>query len=287
MPTSPTTLEQVIYAAETVFLLTGLYGIWAFHFRGAGYPQRANRLPHWPVLGWAPVIAALMCVLGGLTGSALFSVFVSALPEAYAKDLTFSMIMQNAGLHLGVLAGMPFAGRFTRQAQDDTPPRYSAPVAGPPIRPTLVPLAGFVTFSICILLLIPVGLGWKVTLESLGIEVVRQDLVAIFGETDDHIKLFALAFTAVVIAPLTEELVFRAGVYRFLRTRLPKWAALGITAVGFAALHANLAAFAPLLVLSLLFCLAYERTGSIWVSVVAHGLFNLNTVVLILAGIDV
>ena len=38
-------------------------------------------------------------------------------------------------------------------------------------------------------------------------------------------------------------------------------------------------------VLGIIFSLAYERTGRITVPIIAHGLFNLNTIVLILSGI--
>jgi membrane protease YdiL (CAAX protease family) len=34
-----------------------------------------------------------------------------------------------------------------------------------------------------------------------------------------------------------------------------------------------------------IFSLAYERTGRIAVPIIAHGLFNLNTIILILAGV--
>jgi membrane protease YdiL (CAAX protease family) len=52
-------------------------------------------------------------------------------------------------------------------------------------------------------------------------------------------------------------------------------------------MHGNLVAFGPLFALGLVFAIAYERTGRIAVPIIAHGLFNLNTVVLLLAGIEV
>ena len=41
------------------------------------------------------------------------------------------------------------------------------------------------------------------------------------------------------------------------------------------------ASLAPLVVLAVAFSLAYERTGHIGTAIVAHALFNLNTVILI------
>ena len=84
---------------------------------------------------------------------------------------------------------------------------------------------------------------------------------------------------ATVVAPATEELIFRAGIFRYARTRLPRWAALLLPACLFAALHNHLASFAPLVVLGLVFSLAYERTGRIGTAIVAHALFNLYSVI--------
>jgi membrane protease YdiL (CAAX protease family) len=40
-----------------------------------------------------------------------------------------------------------------------------------------------------------------------------------------------------------------------------------------------------LVALGIIFSLAYERTGRIGTTIIAHGLFNLNTIILILCGV--
>ena len=40
----------------------------------------------------------------------------------------------------------------------------------------------------------------------------------------------------------------------------------------------------PLVALAVVFCLAYERTGMIGTTIVAHALFNLNTMLLVAMG---
>ncbi|MFA5056810.1 MAG: CPBP family intramembrane glutamic endopeptidase, partial [Opitutaceae bacterium] len=50
-------------------------------------------------------------------------------------------------------------------------------------------------------------------------------------------------------------------------------------------LHANWVSFLPLCVLGVIFAMAYERTGRIAVPMLAHALFNLNTLLLVLSGI--
>ena len=92
------------------------------------------------------------------------------------------------------------------------------------------------------------------------------------------------ALLAVGIAPLVEELLFRAGLFRWLRTRTSRPASLLLPALIFASLHGSLAALAPLLVLAVILSLAYERSGHVLTPITAHALFNLNTLLIILAG---
>lgn len=152
-------------------------------------------------------------------------------------------------------------------------------------------LTGLVTFLITLPVATAFGLGWAGLLKLLGLPAERQDLVEMFAHAKSPAFLAALIALAALVAPVTEELVFRAGVFRYLRTRLPRWGALALPSVFFASLHVNwtngegLASFGPLVALAVVFSLAYERTGRIATPIVAHALFNLNTVVLIFAGL--
>jgi len=141
--------------------------------------------------------------------------------------------------------------------------------------------------------LIATAKAWEIVLNLSGLPVERQDLIGIFADADSPWMLIAMVTLAVVVAPVTEELVFRAGLFRYLRTRIPRVIALLAPALFFAALHVNwdtlrgLSSLAPLVMLAVLFSLAYERTGKIGTAMVAHALFNLNTVALILSGVTV
>jgi hypothetical protein len=48
---------------------------------------------------------------------------------------------------------------------------------------------------------------------------------------------------------------------------------------------AGLPSFLPLIALAAVFCLAYERTGMIGTVIVAHALFNLNSMLQFVTGI--
>ena len=81
-------------------------------------------------------------------------------------------------------------------------------------------------------------------------------------------------FTAVVLAPLAEELLFRGILYTLIkqhgRPRLALWG----TSLLFGAIHFNLAALPSLCFLGLVFAWLYERTGNLLAPVTAHVLFN-------------
>jgi len=86
-----------------------------------------------------------------------------------------------------------------------------------------------------------------------------------------------------IAAPVVEETVFRGAVYGAFRTRwsLPL-AALASSAL-FAAVHVNLQSFVPIVALGVGLCVVYERTRSLLPGMVAHSLFNLATVIVVLA----
>jgi membrane protease YdiL (CAAX protease family) len=181
------------------------------------------------------------------------------------------LIIANAALEFGLLAGI---GIF-RVRYATAEPRADLPVGG-------VLRSGLATFLVAMPLVVGVGLVWQALLTACGLPIERQDMIGRLARAESPFLLIAMIALATVTAPMVEELIFRAGFFRFCRTRLPRWAALLAPACLFAALHQNLATFAPLVALGIVFSLAYERTGRIGTAMVAHGLFNAHTVALIL-----
>ena len=84
-----------------------------------------------------------------------------------------------------------------------------------------------------------------------------------------------LAMLANVLAPVTEELLFRGILYPFIKQQgYPKLALWG-TAVLFGMLHLNLMTFLPLTFLGLVLAWLYETTDNLTAPILAHSLFNL------------
>ena len=89
---------------------------------------------------------------------------------------------------------------------------------------------------------------------------------------------------AVIFAPLFEELIFRGALYGTLRVKLHWSLAAVASALVFAAAHGyGLAGFGSVLVSGVLWCWAYEKTGSLLPGMIAHAANNLAVAITLLA----
>ncbi len=84
----------------------------------------------------------------------------------------------------------------------------------------------------------------------------------------------AYSLLAVALAPLFEEILFRGLLFPYLAKRAGIVPGALLVSVLFAALHFHAPSFAPLLLLSAGLCLAYWRTGTLWVPIAMHAIFN-------------
>jgi|ERR1051325_1647678 membrane protease YdiL (CAAX protease family) len=83
-----------------------------------------------------------------------------------------------------------------------------------------------------------------------------------------------LGLITMALAPLAEELLFRGLLYPWIKQGgFPRLALWG-TSLAFAAVHANAMIFLPLLALSLILTILYERTGNLLAPIATHSLFN-------------
>ncbi len=132
-----------------------------------------------------------------------------------------------------------------------------------------------------------VGLVWNGVLQFLrerGFEVnlPLQDAVILFKETSNPFVLTGLILLAVVVAPLVEETVFRAGIYRFLKGRTSLPLSLLLSGLLFGLVHGNVQSLPGLVTVGICLGLSYEFSGNLRVPVFFHAFFNLNSVIWIL-----
>lgn len=204
-------------------------------------------------------------------------------PAPADGSLGFFHVLAGAGFQLGLLAGLGHAWFWhlrPRRRPSHLPP--TPPHAAVP--PTRVLRGGFITFLVALFLVGPAAVYWQRLLEWFHVDAPPQDLIRLFGRAGDTPSLLVLVVLAVAVAPLTEEIAFRVGIFRWLRGRAPRGVALLAPALLFAGIHGYLSVLGPLVVLALILALSYEHYGHPGVPILAHAFFNLNTIVLVLAG---
>jgi membrane protease YdiL (CAAX protease family) len=256
---------------ELILMAGGLCTIWRLALSPAA---RANRPPPqlaaWTIPGVEFMRFLLLVICATLTGNLVGAVLVKLRPlgpDAKAMFLT-------AWSHVGMLAGVAAFKLGLERI-----PLRGAAVQAHDFR------NGAVTYLIALPTVTAVNIAWHETLKAAGIPPEKQELVSMFVNTHSPLLLALMIVLATITAPIAEELIFRAGLFRFMRTRMPRWAALLLPVCVWAALHQNLASFVPLIALGLVLSLAYERTGRVWTVIVAHMLFNLSSLVLVLLGV--
>jgi hypothetical protein len=268
-----TPIKNLAAALEFGLVLIGIVLLWRLVLSPKA---RANGAPAalsaWKALPSDFLLFLLHPLMGAFGGSTIAGLAARALG---LKGDPLSLVV-TAGMHLGMIAGVA-AFRLTKPGLLDAKLGAWKPALG----------SGLATFLIALPIVYVVGFLWVALQTLAGLTVEQQPMVDLFLRIKSPGWILFIAITAGMVAPISEELVFRFGLFRYLRTRLPRWAALVLPAVIFAASHADLNTFGQLTALGIVFSLAYERTGFIGTTMVAHALFNLNSVLLLLAGIAV
>lgn len=101
-----------------------------------------------------------------------------------------------------------------------------------------------------------------------------QQTVEAFRNSTDPLAKGMLVVAAVIVAPLVEETVFRGFIYGVLKRFTDGFFAAICSSLLFAVVHLHVGSMFPLAALALVFCLAYEVTGSLAVPMIMHGIFN-------------
>jgi membrane protease YdiL (CAAX protease family) len=108
-------------------------------------------------------------------------------------------------------------------------------------------------------------------------DFAQQPLVELYirvVQQNDYLAMGKIALTAAVLAPFSEEFLFRGFFYGVWKRYLgPRYAAV-LASLLFAAMHTSLSSFPTLFVLALCLTQAYERTGSLLVPIGFHAFFN-------------
>ena len=226
-------------------------------------PAGAARFPPWPwwfVLAGFPVGLGATLVLAAILG-AVAAAF-GADPESHSPELVVVGTLAQ-GLAF-VATAVFFASRVAR------PKAWHFGLRGTRFWPAL----GWAALGVASFYLVSGIYGAIVQPD------VEQGTVEALGAEESTVGLIVAGLMVIVIAPVVEEIFFRGFVYRALRSRLSIWAAAAIDGVLFGAVHYNfegaeaLLLLPPLVLLGFLFCLVYERTGSLLPAIAMHAFNN-------------
>jgi membrane protease YdiL (CAAX protease family) len=284
MPTEP--VQIFLVCLEFLLLLSGaiLLGFFAMPaFRERWL--KPNRLPSWAVTPYEFMIFVGIIFITGISLQMFLQLTVGKSIVEATDRAGLEILAYGGGLSGGCILGwLLFQGMRRRWYAE-----YGAmpPPDGTPARLTFAQVlrAGGATLLIALPVVTIVSLLWAFFLRRMGIPDDPQPLIAIFSETKSVWVLVGMLVVACVLAPISEELLFRGGLHRFLRQRTGRTIALLASGLLFGAVHGNWAGFLPLAVLGMILAIAYEVTGDIRVPIVTHALFNLNTVIIVLSGL--
>lgn len=132
--------------------------------------------------------------------------------------------------------------------------------------PVMATMAGLAAIFVAAM----IGLIWA--LSALGLPAVLAPISPTPAPGDP--LFIATVLGSVALTPVAEEVLFRGVLYQSLRKR--GGAAFGITvsALLFAAMHLRPAAAPELFVLGVLLAVAFERTRSLYPSILLHAAYN-------------
>ncbi len=108
----------------------------------------------------------------------------------------------------------------------------------------------------------------------------EQDVVETLGGDEGGFGLVMAGVMVIAVAPVVEEFFFRGFFYRALRTRFAVISAALLDGLLFGIIHFNfegadgLLILPPLALLGVIFCLVYEKTGSLYPVIGMHAFNN-------------
>ncbi len=116
-------------------------------------------------------------------------------------------------------------------------------------------------------------------LNTLGYEIEFQQTVQYLSRPGNQIWFnLYMAFLAIILAPVTEEILFRGIILPSVLKHCRTWLGLIFVSLLFASVHGHAHFAAPLFVMGMAFALSYIATGSLVTPILVHSLFNAVTV---------
>ena len=216
--------------------------------------------PRWPA--WYAAAAFGVGLIGTLIAVGIVAAVTGAASDG--DDATFTIVATLMQSVVFVGTAVLFAS-FTRK-----PRPWHFGLRRTPFWPTVGWAAlGMVSFYI-------LAAVYTAIVDPSAEQTVAEDL----GADQGTFGLIAAGFMVICVAPFAEEFFFRGFFYRALRSRFSVLAAALIDGLLFGVIHYDfsgadaLLILPPLAVLGFMFCLVFEKTGSLWPVIALHSFNN-------------
>jgi len=224
-------------------------------------PTAARAWPRWP--WWYSLAAMGVGLIATLFGVAILAIVLSAAGVENVEDsegfLQVATVIQQV---LFVGAAIFFASRVVR------PRLWHFGLQSTPFWRTL----GWAALGLAAYWALAIAYSALVQPDA------EQETLENLGTDESTLWLFGAAILVIVLAPASEEFFFRAFFYRALRSKLSIVPAALVNGAIFGAIHfenADMAEILPVLaILGVIFCLVYEKTGSLFAVIGLHALNN-------------
>ncbi len=226
-------------------------------------PAGAARFPAWPP--WFALVGFLV----GLSGTLLFGIVLGLVATLFGADVEGD---SPAVVVVGTLAqGVAFVATAIFFASRVSKPRaWHFGLRGTRFGPAL----GWAALGMLCFYVITIVYGALVQPDA------EQETVEALGGDEGTFGLIIAGLMVIAVAPVLEEIFFRGFFYRALRSRLSIWVAAGLDGLLFGIIHYSgdgvdgLLILPPLALLGVIFCLVYERTGSLFPVIGMHAFNN-------------
>lgn len=249
-----------------------------------GGPQPPVEAPRWRVVPWGVGDAIAVFFLAFLLSVVVSVALGELLPADVSDEVANAVLGPLTLIAMGVATLGWVAVRFRGAVGE---------LVGARPHGRDVALAFGIGIAAVLVITAALGVALGFLLEVLGQEMptVQQHLR---DAARDPQTAPILALSALVVAPVFEELFFRGMVFPALAKRLGLWAGIVLSAVVFGLVHLNQAdstlggvlLLVRLVPLGMLFAWLYHWRGTLVVPIIVHSIFNAASVALLLAGIE-
>ena len=199
--------------------------------------------------------------------------------EQFEKPLARSVFLSFLTFHIPALGAVLFTLFSAKPATERKEElRLALPFTWSMLRSSFILVLQIIPLTILLL----ICSQWVIDRLHLSFDTFNP--IANWLTTGDIRVILALTFGAVVIAPFTEEIIFRLIFHRTIAFYCGFRAANIITSFVFAVIHQIPENVLPLFILALVLQQQFNKTQNLWVPISLHALYNAMMLVIALIG---